>query len=141
MDYKKIDDTHILLRLDVDDEVVASLKTLAQKENIKLASVQGLGAAKHAVMGVYNVATRQYKANTVDGALEILSLIGTIDTMNGEHYSHIHIALGDETGRAFGGHLNEAVIGGTAEIMLTLLPDEIDRSKCDKTGLNIWKFY
>lgn len=140
MNYKKIDDTHILVRLDVADDVVASLMTVAERENIRLASVQGIGAADHVVMGVYNVATREFKANIMDGALEITSILGTLDTMEGEHYSHLHIALGDEEGRAYGGHLKEATISGTAEIMLTILPGEINRAECPKTGLNVWKF-
>lgn len=139
MDYKKVDDSHILLRLEVGEDVMASLKALALKENIKLAAVQGLGAADHVVMGCYNVATREYKSNVMDGALEITSLIGTIDSKDGEYYSHIHVGLADEEGHAFGGHLNEAVISGTAEIMLTLLPGEIDRTVCPKTGLNVWR--
>lgn len=138
--YKKIDETRILLRLDPNDEILSALKSLAADENIKLAMIQGLGAVKKVVMGVYDVAKQEYKSNVFEGAYEIVSLTGTIDTMKGAHYSHLHIAIGDEEGHAFGGHLNEAVISATAEIVITILPGSIDRKKSAEVGLNVWKF-
>lgn len=140
MEYKNIDDTRVLVRLDPGDEVVASLEELARKEDIKLAMVQGLGALNRVVMGVYDVAAQQFKATTLEEALEMISLTGTLDTMGDGHYSHFHIAVGDEKGRAYGGHLKEAVISATAEIVVTKLPGQIDRIKSEVTGLNIWKF-
>ena len=118
MEYKKLDETRWLLRLDPDDEIIASLGKLAAEEGIRLAMVQGLGAVKKVVMGVYNVPKQAYKANTLTGAYEMLSLTGTLDTMQGKPYSHLHIAVGDEEGYAHGGHLNEAVISATAEIIV-----------------------
>ncbi len=140
MEYKNIDDTRILVRLDPGDEVVASLEAVAQKENIELAMVQGLGALNRVVMGVYDIAAQEFKATTLEGALEMISVTGTLDTMGTEHYSHFHISVGDENGRAYGGHLKEAVISATGEIIVTKMPGKIDRVKSEVTGLNIWKF-
>ena len=140
MEYKNIDSQHILVRLDPNDEIVTSLMQVDKDENIGLAMVQGLGAVKKVIMGVYNVPEQHYKANTLEGAFEMLSLTGTIDTMAGKPYSHFHIAVGDEQGAAHGGHLNEAIISATAEIVITKLAGSVDRRKSEETGLNIWKF-
>ena len=140
MEYKIIDDARVLVRLDPGDEIVASLSEVAKQEKIELAMVQGLGAVKRVVMGVYNVTSQEYKANTMEGAFEMLSLTGTMDTMNSTPYSHFHISIGDAQGHAYGGHLNEAVISATAEIVVTKLPGKVDRVKSEETGLNIWKF-
>ena len=139
MEYKNIDSQHILVRLDPNDEIVTSLMQVAKEEKIELAMVQGIGAVKKVVMGVYNVPEQHYKANTLEGAFEMLSLTGTIDTMAGKPYSHFHIAV-DEQGAAHGGHLNEAIISATAEIVITKLAGSVDRRKSEETGLNIWKF-
>ena len=139
MDYKVLEDKRILVRLDPDDEIVTSLGQIAQKENLQLAMVQGLGAVKKVVMGVYDVTTQQYHSNTFEGAYEIVSLTGTMDTMKGQPYSHFHICIGDMKGHAYGGHLNEAVISATAEIVITPLPGAIDRTKSPEVGLNIWQ--
>ena len=73
MEYKNIDSQHILVRLDPNDEIVTSLMQVAKEENIGLAMVQGLGAVKKVVMGVYNVPEQHYKANTLEGAFEMLA--------------------------------------------------------------------
>lgn len=140
MEYKILDDARLCVRLDPGDEIIASLTEVARKEKIELAMVQGLGAVSRVVMGVYNVTKQEYKANTMEGAFEMLSLTGTLDTMKKERYSHFHIVIGDEKGHAYGGHLNEAVISATAEIVVTRLSGKVDRVKSDETGLNIWKF-
>ena len=58
MEYKIIDDVRVLVRLDPGDEIVASLAEVAKQEKIELAMVQGLGAVKRVVMGVYNVTSQ-----------------------------------------------------------------------------------
>ena len=140
MDCKRLDGTRILVRLDPGDEIMASLKKVAQKENISLAMVQGLGALKKVIMGVYNVAEQKYMSDAFEGIFEMVSLTGTLDTMGDNPYSHFHIVIADTEGRAFGGHLNEAVVSATAEIIITILPGKIDREKSGKIGLNVWKF-
>ena len=138
MEYKVIGDD-ILLRLDPGDEVVAAIRELAAKENLKLAKVQGLGAAKKVVMGVYDLAEQKFCANTYEGTYEITALVGSIDTMAGAHYSHLHITIADKEGKAYGGHLAEAIISATAEIVITKINAQIDREKDTATGLNVWK--
>lgn len=140
MEYKKIDEKHYLIRLDVKDEVVDCLRRFAVNEHIKLAQIQGLGATDDCTVGVFNTETKKYKSNHLTGAFEIVSLIGTIDTMNGKFYSHYHIGLGDEEGHMWGGHLNEAHISVTAEIIATLIDGEIDRHLSPQIGINIWQF-
>ena len=121
MESKIIDDVRVLVRLDPGDEIVASLAEVAKQEKIELAMVQGLGAVNRVVMGVYNVTSQEYKANTMEGAFEMLSLTGTMDTMNGSPYSHFHISIGDAQGHAYGGHLNEAVIVQVFKINLPFM--------------------
>jgi len=61
-------------------------------------------------------------------------------TKDGEYYSHLHISAGDESGRVFGGHLNEAHISATAEVVIRMINGEVDRFYDDATGLNLFKF-
>ena len=39
----------------------------------------------------YNVEEKKYYSNHFEGQFEIVSLTGTINTMNGEFYTHIHL--------------------------------------------------
>ena len=139
MDYRRFGDT-LLVRIDRGEEILEQVKTVALKENIQLASVQALGAINDFTVGVYNVAEKKYYANDFKGSFEIVSLTGTIDTMNGEFYSHLHLSAGNDRGEVFGGHLNRAIISATAEIQIQVIDGEIGREFSEEIGLNLFKF-
>ena len=107
MDYRRFENT-IVARFDRGEEITAQLRALCEKENIRLASVEALGATDEFTVGVYNVDEKQYHALTFTGAHEIVSLTGTVNTMNGEYYSHLHMSAANESGAVVGGHLNAA---------------------------------
>lgn len=139
MEYKRINQT-ILLRIDKDEEILEQVKNVALKENITLASVQALGAVKDITVGVFQTDTKQYLANSFQGSFEIVSLTGTIDTMNDEFYCHLHMSVGNEKGEVFGGHLNKAIVSATCEMIITIIDGLIDREFNKEVGLNLWKF-
>ena len=136
MDYRRFGDT----LLDRGEEILEQVKTVALKENIQLASVQALGALGSFTVGVYKVDEKKYYANSFEGSFEIVSLTGTIDTMNGEFYTHLHLSAGNDRGEVFGGHLNRAIISATAEIQILRDGHPSDRRqdrpsvrRCDRT--------
>ena len=85
MDYRKFGNTYVI-RMDRGEEIVRTLTDFCKKENVTLGSVDALGAADHAVIGLYDVETREFHKKTFDEPLEISSLHGNISTMNGEIY-------------------------------------------------------
>ena len=139
MDYRRFGDT-LLVRIDRGEEILEQVKTVALKENIQLASVQALGALGSFTVGVYKVDEKKYYANSFEGSFEIVSLTGTIDTMNGEFYTHLHLSAGNDRGEVFGGHLNRAIISATAEIQIQVIDGEIGREFSEDIGLNLFKF-
>ena len=90
MEYRKFGDAYIV-RLDRDEEILAQLKIFAEKEQVKLASVTGLGAVKDFTVGVFDSSAKAYKSNRFQGVYEIVSLVGTINTMNDAFYCHLHM--------------------------------------------------
>ena len=72
------------------------------------------------------------KVKSWDKPFEIVSGTGTV-SVNG---CHIHIAISDEDGDVFGGHLKEGcVVNTTAEIVLLVFPDtEYKRVFDEETG-------
>ena len=139
MEYRKFGDAYIV-RLDRDEEILAQLMIFAEKEQVKLASVTGLGAVKDFTVGVFDSSAKAYKSNRFQGVYEIVSLVGTINTMNDAFYCHLHMCAADQEGHAFGGHLNEAVISATCELVVTCLPGETNRVFSDEVGLNLISF-
>lgn len=126
--------------MDKGEEVVSSLKSICRKEDIKLASVSAIGAVNDITIGVFNPDTKQYKSNRFTGNFEIVSLSGTVTTMKGIPYIHLHMSAGNDEGKVFGGHLNEAKISATCEMVITLIDGEVDREYSEEIGLNLFKF-
>lgn len=104
MEYRRFGNT-IVARIDRGEEVLEQVAAIAQAEQIKLASVQALGAVGEFTVGVFHTAEKQYHANSFAGDFEIVSLTGTINTMDGAFYTHLHMSAGNEKGEVFGGHL------------------------------------
>lgn len=139
MEYKRFGDT-IFARLDRGEEILEQLKILALRENIKLASVRGLGAVDEFTVGVFKTDRKQYDANSFTGYFEIVSLTGTITTMDGEYYAHLHMSAGNEKGEVFGGHLNRAMISATCELVIQVVDGTVERRFDPEIGLNVFKF-
>lgn len=139
MEYRKFGNT-LVVRIDKGEEILESVRVLAEKENIKLASVQALGAINDFTVGVLETKTKQYKSNSFTGAYEIVSLTGTINTKNDEFYCHLHLSAGNDKGEVFGGHLNRAVVSATCEMIVTCIDGRVDREFSDEIGLNLFKF-
>ena len=139
MEYRRFDNT-IVARIDRGEEVLEQVAAIAQAEQIKLASVQALGAVGEFTVGVFHTAEKQYHANSFAGDFEIVSLTGTVNTMNGEYYSHLHMSAANESGTVVGGHLNAARVSATCEMVIRVIDGAVDRFKDDVTGLNLFKF-
>ena len=58
MEYRRFENT-IVARLDKGEEILEQVKTIALKENIKLATVQGLGAVNSFTVGVFKTDEKQ----------------------------------------------------------------------------------
>ena len=69
-----------------------------------------------------------------------MSLTGTVNTMNGEYYSHLHMSAANESGAVVGGHLNAARVSATCEMVIHVIDGTVDRFKDGVTGLNLFKF-
>lgn len=139
MDYRRFNDT-IIARMDKGEEILEQLKVIAEKESIKLASVSALGATDDITVGVFRTGEKKYYANYFTGDMEIVSLTGTISTMNGEYYAHLHMSAGDAEGHVFGGHLNRAVISATCEMVIRVIDGQVDRKFDENVGLNLFAF-
>ena len=139
MEYRKFDNTYIV-RMDPGEEILEQVKVLALREHIQLASIQALGAVNDFTVGVFKTDEKKYYANSFQGSYEIVSLTGTINTMDGEFYCHLHMSAGNDQGHVVGGHLNRAVISATCEMIVTVIDGQLDRQFSEEIGLNLLKF-
>ncbi|MDY3617455.1 PPC domain-containing DNA-binding protein [Agathobaculum sp.] len=139
MEYKRFDQT-IIARIDKGEEIVEKVKELAEAEHIKLADVSALGAVGQFTVGVFKTKEKKYLSNEFSGDYEIVSLTGTINTMDDKFYCHLHMSAGNEKGEVFGGHLNRAVVSATCEMVIHIFEGTVDRCFNQEVGLNLFQF-
>lgn len=139
MDYRRFGDT-VIVRMDPAEEILQELRLVAEKENIRLASVEALGAVNDFSVGVFDCAGKEYHSNRFQGSFEIVSLTGTVTTQNGKVYLHLHMSAGDSAGRVFGGHLTSATVSATCEMVIRVLDGTVERELDEEIGLNLFKF-
>ena len=102
--------------------------------------VSALGAVNDFTVGVFRTGEKKYYANQFTGDHEIVSLTGTISTMNGEYYAHLHMSAGNEKGQVFGGHLNRAIVSATCEMVVRVIDGQVERAYNEEVGLNLFSF-
>ena len=139
MEYRKFQNK-IIVRMDKGEEILEKVREVAEKEKIKLADISALGCVSEFTVGVFDTEAKEYHANEFKGSFEIVSLTGTINTMNDEFYCHLHMSAGNEKGQVFGGHLNRAIISATCEMVITLIDGRVDRRFEKEVGLNLFQF-
>jgi predicted DNA-binding protein with PD1-like motif len=139
MNYMKTGNVYII-RIDRGEEIVKAVNDICQKENITLGSLSGLGAVDRAKLGLYSIEKQEYIVNEFEGEYEITSLIGNVTTKDGVPYLHMHMTIGDITGAVAGGHLSEAHVSATCEIVIRTAEGTIERELNSAIGLNTMVF-
>jgi len=139
MDYRRFNDT-LIVRIDRGEEIIESVRRVAEKERIRLASVEALGATDDFTVGVYDLSAKRYDSKTFTGPHEIVSLTGTITEKDGAFYQHLHLSAGNSDCAVVGGHLNRAVVSATCEMVIRVIPGAVDRSTDPEIGINLLRF-
>ena len=134
MEYKRIENK-IVFRLEMGEGLMESTQRIATAENVKLASINGIGACSKIEMGYLDLSIKEYVFKIFEGNMEILHATGNITLKDGEPFPHIHISVSNDECKAFGGHLNEATISATFEGVMQIMDDEIHREFNEDLGL------
>ncbi len=139
MEYRVFGKT-IVARIDRGEEILSSLQAVCEKEGVKLAEVSALGAVESFTVALYDVPAREYHEHTYTFPAEITSLWGTVTTRDGAFYAHVHMSAADACSREYGGHLKEAKVSATAEMVIHVLDGQVEREYNEEVGLNLMKF-
>lgn len=126
--------------LQTGNEVSACLQRLAEAEGLSAAQVTAIGAFERAVLSYWDWDTKEYQVIPVRDQVEVLSLNGdiTLDP-SGRPKLHLHTVLGRRDGAALGGHLKEALVRPTLEVIVTEAPAHLRREVDETTVLALIK--
>jgi len=120
---------------DKGDSVPDKLLAFAKEHRLTAAELTGLGALSDVVLGYFDWQEKGYKRIALDEQVEVLSLTGNIALADGEPKLHPHIVVGKSDGSAHGGHLLEAHVRPTLELIVTESPAHLQRHSDAETGL------
>jgi hypothetical protein len=121
--------------LDTGDEVIGELGEFVREHEIEAASLTAIGAFSRAVLGYFQWESKQYKKIPVDEQVEVLSLLGDVALGDQGPTLHLHAVLGKADGSVVGGHLIEAHVRPTLEVILIQPPSYLRKRKDPETGL------
>ena len=138
MTYKRFGDTYAV-RIDKDEEVTELLLGLCEREQITLAQVDAIGAANQAVIGVYDLKEQKYHREELSGFMEITGLSGSVTTMGGKPYIHLHATLADQNHGIHGGHVLKMRVGATCEMFVRVMDGTVERKRDEELGINLWE--
>ncbi len=126
---------HVLV-FDKGHEVIGRLLGFATHEAVTAASFTGIGAFRDVCLGYFDWERRDYLEIPLDEQVEVLSLVGSIASKDdGAAQVHAHVVLGRSDGTTRGGHLLEAHVRPTLEVILTESPEHLQRRFDEEVGL------
>lgn len=139
MESKLINDTNgqktYALIFDSGDEVVEGITDFAKEQQLSASQFTAIGAFSDVMLGYFDFSIKDYKKIPIHEQVEVLTLIGDIAMHEGKPKVHAHVVVGKSDGTAHGGHVLEARVKPTLEVILTESPAHLQRKHDKETGL------
>ena len=124
-----------VLILDTGDEVVATLTKFATEQNITAASFTAIGAFSNATLGYFDWESKKYEPVSVAEQAEVVTLLGDIALQDGKPKVHAHASLARRGGAMVGGHVMNAYVRPTLEVVLSRSPKHLERRFDPASGI------
>ena len=122
---------------DKGDEVASGLLAFAKENKLSASHFTAIGAFERVTLGFFERERKDYKRITINEQVEVLSLIGDVALDEDEPKVHAHVVVGKADGTAHGGHLLEARVWPTLEVVLEEMPATLVRRYDASTGLSL----
>jgi predicted DNA-binding protein with PD1-like motif len=126
---------------DTGDEVAAGLLAFAKEQRLSASHFTAIGAFRDVTLGYFEWDKKDYKRIPVREQVEVLSLIGDVSLdEKGEPKVHAHVVLGRSDGTALGGHLLDAHVRPTLEVVVVETPKHLRRRYDPESKLALIRF-
>jgi uncharacterized protein len=130
----------IVARLAHEGDLLEEIAAVARTHGVTMAEVRGIGALSEARLAYYDQHAKTYGEFSVEGAVEILALLGNVSRRDGATAVHVHATLSGHDGACVGGHVVPGCRVFACELMLQELDGEpLEREYDEVTGLPLWR--
>jgi uncharacterized protein len=126
--------THVLV-FDKGEEVMAGLVEFVTERGVSSGHLTAIGAFSDVTLGFFDRESKDYRRIPLSEQVEAVSLVGDVALKDGEPQIHAHVVVGRSDGSAYGGHLLEAHVWPTLEVVLVETPAHLQRALDEETGL------
>ena len=119
------------------DEAFSGLLEFAEKYHITSAHFTAIGALNGATLGWFDPRRKMYKKIPVHGQVEVIGMSGDIALYQERPVVHAHMTVGTSDGTTSGGHVLEAYVSPTLEVIVTVDPIAMQKRFDPETNLTL----
>lgn len=120
-----------------------SIINIVKKHNIKSGIINAIGALKKFTIGFFEIDSKNYKIETFNENVELITCIGNVTYKDDEPVIHLHVSLGRKDYSVIGGHLGKpSIVSVTGEVSIFETDKKFYRTndpQFDLLLLNIWE--
>jgi uncharacterized protein len=118
------------------DEAMRCLQEFAAQQRLSASQITAIGALSSAKLAFFDWDKKTYQPIPVTDQVEVASLVGDVAVgPDGKPSVHVHAVLSRRDGTALAGHLQEALVRPTLEIIVTELPAHLCKKMDKESGL------
>ena len=120
---------------EMDNEMISGLERFTKEQQLLGSHFTAIGELSRVTLEFFQRENMEYKKIPVNEQVEVLSLTGNIAIKGDGYKVHAHVVLGRADGSALGGHIQEARVWPTLEVVLVEEPAYLRRTIDEETGL------
>jgi uncharacterized protein len=119
------------------DEAFSGLLAFAEKYHVTSGHFTAIGAVSGATVAWFDPQRKMYKKIPVVGQHEVIGMSGDIALYRDKPVVHTHMLVGNPDGTTVGGHVLEAYVSPTLEVMVTVDPKAMQKRFDPETDLTL----
>jgi uncharacterized protein len=119
------------------DEAFSGLLEFTEKYHVTSAHFTAIGAVDGATVAWFDPQRKMYKKIPIKGQHEVIGMSGDIALYQGKPVVHTHMLVGSPDGTIQGGHVLEAYVSPTLEVMVTVDPVTMQKRFDPATDLTL----
>ena len=119
------------------DEAFSGLMEFADKYHVTSAHFTAIGALNRATLGWFDPQRKMYKKIPINGQHEVIGMSGDIALYQGKPVVHTHMIVGSPDGTTRAGHVLDAIVSPTLEVMVTVDPIAMKKRLDPETDLTL----
>jgi predicted DNA-binding protein with PD1-like motif len=115
-------------KVEPEEDLMESIIDMVNKHNIKSGIINCIGALKKFTIGFFEIDSKEYKLETFNENVELITCLGNIAFKDNEPIIHLHASLGRKDYSVIGGHLAKpSIVSVTGEVCIFETDEKLNR--------------